>query len=97
MSTLHKVKAYFGMAPMEDYDDEYYEDDGRAARGYGRRSDRFAEDEYERFDRDRDYEDPRGPRVDHDDFPPGSYRGSREYAEEPRFRPREFERSHDMG
>ena len=26
MSTLHKVKAYFGMAPMEDYDDEYYED-----------------------------------------------------------------------
>ena len=29
MSTLHKVKAYFGMAPMEDYDDEYYEDDDR--------------------------------------------------------------------
>ena len=26
MSTLHKVKAYFGMAPMEDYDDEYYDD-----------------------------------------------------------------------
>ena len=37
MSTLHKVKAYFGMAPMEDYDDEYYEDDDRgAARGYSR-------------------------------------------------------------
>ena len=38
MSTLHKVKAYFGMAPMEDYDDEYYEDDDRSAsRGYSRR------------------------------------------------------------
>jgi cell division inhibitor SepF len=29
MSTLHKVKAYFGMAPMDDYEDEYYEDDDR--------------------------------------------------------------------
>ena len=29
MSTLHKVKAYFGMAPMEDYDDEYYDDEDR--------------------------------------------------------------------
>ena len=37
MSTLHKVKAYFGMAPMEDYDDEYYEDDDRPSRGYPRR------------------------------------------------------------
>ena len=27
MSTLHKVKAYFGMAPMDDYDDEYYDDE----------------------------------------------------------------------
>ena len=27
MSTLHKVKAYFGMAPMDDYDDEYDEED----------------------------------------------------------------------
>ena len=32
MSTLHKVKAYFGMAPMDDYEDEYYEDDDRARR-----------------------------------------------------------------
>ena len=31
MSTLHKVKAYFGMAPMDDYDDEYYDDDDRGA------------------------------------------------------------------
>ena len=30
MSTLHKVKAYFGMAPMEDYDDEYYDDHASA-------------------------------------------------------------------
>ena len=46
MSTLHKVKAYFGMAPMDDYDDEYYEDDDRGTRGYSRRprEDRFDED-----------------------------------------------------
>ena len=47
MSTLHKVKAYFGMAPMEDYDDEYYEDDDRGTtRGYSRRprEDRFDDD-----------------------------------------------------
>ena len=31
MSTLHKVKAYFGMAPMDDYEDDYYEDDERGA------------------------------------------------------------------
>ena len=42
MSTLHKVKAYFGMAPMDDYDDEYYDDEDRGAhRGYSRRE-RFA-------------------------------------------------------
>ncbi|OBJ73559.1 cell division protein SepF [Mycobacterium sp. 1274756.6] len=95
MSTLHKVKAYFGMAPMEDYDDEYYEDDDRApARGYGRRPEpRFPDDEYDRFERD--FDDPRGPRPEHDDFPPGGYRGG--FADEPRFRPREFERPHDLG
>ena len=52
MSTLHKVKAYFGMAPMEDYDDEYYEDDDRSpSRGYSRRSrdDRFDDDGYSRY------------------------------------------------
>ena len=44
MSTLHKVKAYFGMAPMDDYDDEYYDDDDRTSRSaYPRRprEDRF--------------------------------------------------------
>ena len=37
MSTLHKVKAYFGMAPLEDYEDEYYDDDRAPSRGYERR------------------------------------------------------------
>ncbi|WP_078291576.1 cell division protein SepF [Mycobacterium sp. D16R24] len=52
MSTLHKVKAYFGMAPMDDYDDEYYDDVDAPAprrasaedRRYPRRGDRFADD-----------------------------------------------------
>ncbi|ULN54042.1 cell division protein SepF [Mycolicibacillus parakoreensis] len=106
MSTLHKVKAYFGMAPMEDYDDEYYEDDARAPmRGYGRRGDRFVDEEFDRFERDyedprdpRDLRDLRDPRGDLDDFPPGAYRGGYDGdPREPRFRPREFERPHDMG
>jgi cell division inhibitor SepF len=85
MSTLHKVKAYFGMAPMEDYDDEYYEDDDRGpSRGYSRRSreDRFDDDGY--LDRaGRGYDD-----RDYDDAP-GGYRGG---YDEPRFRPRDFDR-----
>lgn len=88
MSTLHKVKAYFGMAPMEDYDDEYYDDDeptGGRGRGY-RRS--HPDDGYDRpgrrYDgRDRDYDD-----RDPDDYEPGYRRGY----DEPRFRPREYER-----
>ncbi|MET0702434.1 MAG: cell division protein SepF [Mycobacterium sp.] len=95
MSTLHKVKAYFGMAPMEDYDDEYYDDDdrGTAGRGYPRRSERFAEEpgfergRYEAREYD-DLPDPRDPRVEADYQP--AYRGG--YGDEPRFRPREFER-----
>ncbi len=90
MSALHKVKAYFGMAPLEDYDDEYYDDDDRgAARGYARR-DRFedagyGEDSREgRFrPRDREYDD-------HEPEYAGAYRGG--YAEDGRFRPREFDR-----
>jgi cell division inhibitor SepF len=89
MSTLHKVKAYFGMAPMEDYDDEYYEDDDRStSRGYSRRprDDRFDDDGY--VDRaGRGYDDP-----DYDDAP--GYRGG--YSEprfDPRLRgPRDFDR-----
>ena len=86
MSTLHKVKAYFGMAPMEDYDDEYY-DDRAPSRGFPRP--RFDEG-YGRFD-GRDYDDPRGEPAD---YPPtGGYRGG--YADEGRYgpvHPREFDR-----
>lgn len=96
MSTLHKVKAYFGMAPMEDYDDEYYEDDDRgAARGYARRprEERFEEDGY-------GYEAGYEGRGEYEESPayraPGYAAGG--FAEEPRFDPRlrpsrEFERS----
>ncbi|MGV0835386.1 cell division protein SepF [Mycolicibacterium thermoresistibile] len=96
MSTLHKVKAYFGMAPLDDYDDEYYEDDDRGVPrgGYARRprAERFEDDEYGPVD-GRGYADP-----DYDE-PPG-YRGG--YHDEPRFEPRlraprEFDRPHDMG
>ena len=97
MSTLHKVKAYFGMAPMEEYDDEYY-DDRAPSRGYSRP--RF-DDEYGRYEgRDRDYEDlrrdPRGDlRGEPADYPPpSSYRGG--YPEEPRFPTGGFDRP-DMG
>jgi cell division inhibitor SepF len=90
MSTLHKVKAYFGMAPMDDYDDEYYEDDDRSPRGYSRRprEDRFDDDGYlDRAERGRGYEG-----RDYDE--PG-YRGA---YDEPRFEsrlrgPREFDRT----
>ena len=46
MSTLHKVKAYFGMAPMDDYDDEYFEEEDRPGRSYARRGreERFEDD-----------------------------------------------------
>jgi cell division inhibitor SepF len=85
MSTLHKVKAYFGMAPMEDYDDEYYEDDDRSAsRGYSRRArdDRFEDDGYGRGYDDRDYDEPAGYRS-----------GYEEPRFDPRLRgPREFDR-----
>jgi cell division inhibitor SepF len=91
MSTLHKVKAYFGMAPMEEYDDEYYEDDDRgASRGYSRRprEDRFDDDGYGRGYEGREY-----------DEPSGGYRG---YRDEDRFEsrlrgPREFDRPTDLG
>lgn len=85
MSTLHKVKAYFGMAPMEDYDDEYYEDDDRSpARGYSRRprEERFDDDGYGRGYEGRDYDEPAGYRGGYDD---GRF--------EPRLRgPRDFDR-----
>jgi cell division inhibitor SepF len=111
MSTLHKVKAYFGMAPMDDYEDEYYEDDDRdtgRGRGFSRRNDRFADESYDDPRGAGRYDDVRGdvrsagryddPRVAHDyddrdaDYPPtGGFRAAG-YAEEPRFRGREFDR-----
>ena len=92
MSTLHKVKAYFGMAPMEDYDDEYYEDDDRATPRYSRRPRDFDDEGY--LDRaGRGYDDRLAGR-DYDD-PPAGYRGG--YRDEDRFEarlraPRDFER-----
>jgi cell division inhibitor SepF len=89
MSTLHRVKAYFGMAPMEDYDDEYYDDPAPTRGSYGRQ--RFGDDGYGRYEgrfEGRDYDDPRG---EPSDYVPGSYRGS--YADEHRFRPHEYDRT----
>jgi cell division inhibitor SepF len=90
MSTLHKVKAYFGMAPMDDYDDEYYEDEDRPSRSYARRGreDRFEDDGYARTE-GRGYDEREFGREL--DGAPAGYRGT--YAEEPGFRGRrEFER-----
>ena len=89
MSTLHKVKAYFGMAPMDDYDDEYFEEEDRPARSYGRRGreERFEDDGY-----GRGYEDRAGSREFEREFEPvpAGYRGG---YDEPGFRPRrDFER-----
>jgi cell division inhibitor SepF len=88
MSTLHKVKAYFGMAPMDDYEDEYY-DDRAPSRGFPRP--RFDEGYGRGYDGP-DYDDPRG---EPGDYAPAGYRGG--YADEPPpFRGREFDRP-DMG
>jgi len=97
MSTLHKVKAYFGMAPMDDYDDEYYEDDRGPGRGPGRgfgRGDRFDDGPHGGYDRrygdldHRDYDD-----RDADYPPTGGFRAG---YDDSRFRPREFDHPHDM-
>ncbi|WP_395311154.1 cell division protein SepF [Mycobacterium sp. AMU20-3851] len=81
MSTLHKVKAYFGMAPMDDYDDEYYDDERPARGGYPRRGaeERFEDEGYGR--EPRGFDD-RMPAREYDDLP-GAYRGG--YADAPRF------------
>jgi cell division inhibitor SepF len=111
MSTLHKVKAYFGMAPMDDYEDEYYDDEHDAAppraRSFARRGERFADDDgYDDMRAGGRYDDVRAggryddrdPRLAHEyddreaDYPPtGGFRAG--YADEPRFRPREFDRA----
>jgi cell division inhibitor SepF len=88
MSTLHKVKAYFGMAPMEDYDDEYYDDHAPARTG-GYSRPRFGEEGYggSRYE-GREYDDARGEAPEYGS--PG-YRGG--YADEPRFRGPDYDRA----
>lgn len=80
MSTLHKFKAYFGMVPLEDYEDEYldepdqprrdrerdYGEQSFAKSGYGVGRREEIDDEFER------YEAPRVPRIE-----PIAPRGSR--------------------
>ena len=93
MSTLHKVKAYFGMAPMDDYEDEYYEEDERPARAYARRGrdERFEDDGYGRME-PRGYDDRAGRREFEREFEPApaGYRGGG--YEEPGFARRDFDR-----
>jgi cell division inhibitor SepF len=94
MSTLHKVKAYFGMAPMDDYDDEYYDDEDRSPRAYARRprEERF-EDEGRGYEaRAAGYDDRMDRPVGREfDAAPAGYRGA--YLDEPAFRGRrDFER-----
>lgn len=98
MSTLHKVKAYFGMAPMDDYDDEYYDDEDRSSRAYPRRprDERFEDEGYGRAEA-RGYDDrpvggrefdreldgaASGYRGGYDDV---SFRGGRREFAQPRF------------
>ena len=106
MSTLHKVKAYFGMAPMDDYDDEYYDDaahprseydEERSARAYPRRprDERFEEDGGYGHPDARGYDD-RMDRVGGREFDremagaPAGYRGG--YLDEPLRGRRDLER-----
>ena len=89
MSTLHKVKAYFGMAPMDDYDDEYFEEEERPARSYARRGreERFEEEGY-----GRGYEDRAAGREGEREFEPVPA-GYRSGYDDAGFRPRrDFER-----
>ncbi|MGB3286004.1 MULTISPECIES: cell division protein SepF [Mycobacteriaceae] len=96
MSTLHKVKAYFGMAPMEDYDDDYYDDgDERASsRDYAPRGERFSEDVFDRVaGRSDGRYDERFDGREYDEAPAG-YRGG--YDDDPRYRGRDFDRPRDF-
>jgi cell division inhibitor SepF len=74
---------------MEDYDDDYYDDQAPARPGYGRQ--RFGDDGYSRYEsrfEGRDYTDPRG---EPGDYVPGSYRG--DYSDEHRFRSHDYDRN----
>ncbi|MBO0852713.1 MAG: cell division protein SepF [Nocardia sp.] len=48
MSTLHRFKAYFGMVPLEDYEDDYIDDRGpMGVDDRGARRSRFGDDAYD--------------------------------------------------
>jgi cell division inhibitor SepF len=87
MSTLHKVKAYFGMAPMEDYDDEYYDDHAPARTG-GYSRPRFGEEGHGSRYEGREYDDPRSEAPE---YGSAGYRGG--YPDEPRFRGPDYDRT----
>ncbi|MGB3773546.1 MAG: cell division protein SepF [Rhodococcus sp. (in: high G+C Gram-positive bacteria)] len=58
MSTMHKFKAYFGMVPLDDFEDDYLDDtDAPASRssrgGYGK-----SMDDHDAFDDDHDFAEP---------------------------------------
>ena len=91
MSTLHKVKAYFGMAPLEDYEDEYYDDDRAPSRGYERRGERFADDEYDKGRYDRYPERGEGREYEGEADYQSGYRGG--FSDDPRYRGRQFDRA----
>ena len=90
MSTLHKVKAYFGMAPLDDYDDEYYETTTAApravpapSRGPLRRR-RVRPRAAARATDDREYDEPARARGDSSGLPRrirrrARFRGRREF------------------
>lgn len=88
MSTLHKFKAYFGMVPIDEYEDDYVDDHaprGAEERGRSRsRSsyDRYAEDRYgpDRFEDEPGYPEPGYPSAypaRRDDYPGDSYADDR--------------------
>src|SRR5690625_2640324 len=98
MSTLHKVKSYFGMAPMEHYDDDYYDDgDDRSPRDYSPRAERFSEDVFDRVAGRPDgrYDD-RFDGRDFDDMPGGYRGGYDDDVRDPRYRAREFDRPREF-
>ncbi|MFW0792893.1 cell division protein SepF [Gordonia sp. CPCC 205515] len=54
MTTMQKFKAYFGMVPPSEYEDDYLEEPG-APRGRGYRDDYYGEPAYREGPRDADY------------------------------------------
>lgn len=55
MTTMQKFKAYFGMVPPNDYEDDYLEEPGGALRQRAYRDDYYGEPAYREGPRDADY------------------------------------------